>query len=140
EVLMIQILQKESMEKVEGGGGMDPEAMRRAVQVTQTMAQTPDELTLTLLPETVTLTFPDLAALQVTLDGESRESLQGDLTVFSQGEWTQKGLEIERNTELGGGVDDTISLDEQGRLIINREVDLRGRGVVKGKLVFQRKN
>jgi hypothetical protein len=72
------------------------------------------------------------------LGAESERILQGGATILGKAKWTKDGLEIRRELELGPGIKDKISLNQEGKLILKREIELMG-GAVKGTLVFERK-
>ncbi len=119
-------------------GGMDPEAMRRAMTTIQALAQTPDEISLTLGPGSVSLVQSDSVPLTLVLGAEETEVRQRALVFFAAAAWTKKGLEIERRTDTGTGVKDRISVDENGHLVVKREIELPQRGAVKGTLVYRK--
>ena len=102
------------------------------------MSRVPEELTLTLEPGMVTLIMLQAPPLHLSLDGTKREFSLEQVAISATADWTSKGLEVDRRTEAGGGVVDLFSVDDGGRLIMKREVDLRGRGAVKATLVYTR--
>jgi hypothetical protein len=120
------------------GGGRDPEEMRQAVEVIRGMAQVPGEFSLTLKPETVSFTQDAGNGFLLSLGAESERILQGGATILGKAKWTKDGVEIQRGLELGPGIKDKISLNDEGKLILKREIELMG-GAVKGTLVYQRK-
>jgi hypothetical protein len=124
-----------------GGGGMtmDPEEMRAAMDALRQISAVPDEMVLTLQVETVTLATDAANILVLTLGANEEEIGYGPATLFGTARWKKDGLEIERETEMGSGVKDVISVDQDGKLIVKREVDLMNRNV-KGTLVYQRKS
>jgi hypothetical protein len=121
------------------GNGVDPEQMRQSMDAMRRMAQVPAEISLALQPETVALTEDSGSVLILTLGVEKERTVQGGVILLGSAKWTKDGIEIKRETEMGPGVKDKISLDETGRLIIKRDVDLMGRSV-DGTLVYQRKS
>ncbi len=121
------------------GGDMDPEEMRRSMEAIRNMASVPGEVSLTLRPETVTFTQNDAAALVLTLGAGKEEIRQGGVMFEASAKWTKSGLKIDREMEIGGGVEDKVSVNEEGNLVFNREINLMGR-TVKGILVYQRKS
>ncbi len=120
-----------------GGGQMDPEEMRRSMEVIRRMAEVPRRLILDLEPEAVTLTEGGSGALVLPLGAGREDILQDGVTLFGSAKWTEKGIEISRELRQGGGVRDKISINEAGDLILVREIDLMGRGV-DGTLVYRR--
>ncbi len=108
------------------------DAMRR-------MAQVPAEIFLNLQPETVTLTEDAGTLLILTLGAEKERMIQGGTVILGSAEWRKDGLKVKRETEMGPGVTDRITVDGSGRLLLKREVELMGRSV-DGTLVFQRKS
>jgi hypothetical protein len=121
-----------------GGMTMDPEAMRASMEALRQMSAVPEEISLFLQVETVTFATDAANILVLTLDAAKEEVLQGNATVLGTAKWKKEGLEIKRETEMGGSVKDLISVDDDGKLIVQREVDLMGRNV-DGTLVFRRK-
>ncbi len=122
-----------------GGGALDPEEMRRRMQATQAISRTPVELTLTLRPETATFAALNSAGLALPLDGEEQTITQGEVEYFAGATWTEEGLVIQRKVDGGGGVKDKIHVDEDGRLVVEREIDALRGGKVKGTLLYKRK-
>jgi len=122
-----------------GGTQMDPELMRATMDALRTIAEVPAEISLLLREETVTFATDAAYVLVLELGADEVEVLQGNATLFGSARWKKEGLEIEREAEMGAGVKDKISVDEAGRLIIEREIDLMARGV-DGTLVYARKN
>jgi hypothetical protein len=120
------------------GSGMDPEEMRRSMEAIRGMARAPREVSLTLRPETVTFTQNATTVLVLTLGAGREKVLQGETTFFATAKWTKNGIEINREVEMGGGVRDEVSVNEDGNLVLKREIDLLGRNV-KGTLVYHRK-
>ena len=121
-----------------GGGGMDPEAGRSAMEAIRELSQVPEEFSLALRPETVGLTPSTGAAFLMSLGAEKEKTFLSGATVMETARWTKNGIEIKREIELGGGVEDRLALDDQGNLILKREVQFRG-GAAKGILVYRRK-
>lgn len=119
-------------------GGMDPEAMRGAMETIRALAEVPTEMKLTLTPEEVSLVPARTPAMTLGLGAAEERILQGRATFFAAAKWTKKGLVIERAGETAGRVKDELSLDDQGRLVMKREIDLPGRGTVKGTLRYAR--
>jgi hypothetical protein len=120
------------------GAQMDPELRRAAMEAIQVLARAPNELSLALRPETVGITPGTGAALLLTLGAEEEKVVLGGATVLGTAKWTKSGIEIKREIELGGGVEDELSLNEQGNLVLKREVHLMGGGV-EGILVYRRR-
>jgi hypothetical protein len=118
---------------------MDPEEMRRSMEAIRGMAMVPGEVSLTLRPERVTFTQDATTVLVLTLGAEKEKTFQGGATFFATAKWTKSGLDINREMEMGGGVKDKVSVNEDGNLVLKREIDLMGRNV-KGTLVYQRKS
>jgi hypothetical protein len=121
------------------GSGMDPEEMRQSMEVIRGLAQVPGEIHLNLRPEVVTFTQDAANVLILTLGASKESVLQAGTTLLGTAKWTKDGIEINREMEMGGGVKDEISLNEEGNLVLKREIDLMGR-TVKGTMVFQRKS
>ena len=121
------------------GGGMDPEEMRRTMEALRGLARVPGEVSLSLLPETITFTADAANVLILTLGAGKEEVLQGGVILLGTAKWTKDGIEINREMEMGGGVKDKIGLNEEGDLVLKREIDLMNR-TVKGTLVYQRKS
>lgn len=116
---------------------MDPEEMRRAMEAMRELAQAPGEISLVLRPETVGLTENAADALSLTFGADKEEILQAGATLWGSARWTKEGIEIKREMEMRGGVKDLLDLDEEGNLVLEREIDLMGR-TVKGTLLYQR--
>lgn len=121
------------------GSGVDPEQMRATVEAMRQLAQVPAEISLALQPETVALTEDARAVLILTLGAEKDKMVQGGTLLIGSAKWTKKGIEVKRETEMGPGIKDEITLDESGRLLVKRDVNLMGRSV-NGTLVYQRKS
>ena len=117
---------------------MDPEERQQAMEAIRQLARVPGDLVLALQPETVTLTQDVANVLLLTLGAEKERVLQGGAVLMGTAKWTKNGIEVNRETEAGGGVKDSFSLDEAGNLVVRREIDLMGR-TVKGTLLYQRK-
>ena len=121
-----------------GVGGLSPEEMQRIMRATQLIARTPTEMTLTLRPESATLTQGDGAPVQMTLGAEEITVTQDGSEYFAKAEWTDEGLIIRRKVDMGGGVQDKMKVDDQGHLVVAREIDAMRGGKVKGTLVYKR--
>ena len=87
----------------------------------------------------MTFTQDATTVLVLTLGAGRENILQGETTFFATAKWTKNGIEINREVEMGGGVKDEVSVNEDGNLILKQEIDLMGRNV-KGTLVYQRKS
>ena len=120
-------------------GGMDPEEMRRSMEVIRGTAEVPGELFLNLRPEAVTLIEEAGNALVLTFGVTGEEIQRGGVTLLTTVKWAEKGIEIRRELRQGGAVWDQISLNENGNLVLEREIDLLGQRVT-GTLVYQRKS
>ena len=118
---------------------MDPEEMRRQIEVIRSMARAPAELSLILRPGSVTFSEAASTVLVLTFGAESEELPLGDSSLFASARWLKRGIEIKRAVERAGGVKDEFSLDEQGRLVLDRTVDLMA-GNAEARLVFRRKS
>jgi hypothetical protein len=118
---------------------MDPEEMRLSMEVLRRLAQVPGELSLALQPQTVTLAQDAANILILTLGAPKERVLQGGATLLGTAKWTKNGIEVNREMEMGGGIKDQFGLNEEGKLVLKREIDLMGR-IVKGTLVYQRKS
>lgn len=116
--------------------GLSPEEMRAALAGVRALAAVPDEMTITLDVEAVTLASLNQALLSLTLNAEEAQRLhQGEVEFSAWAKWTKKGIEIERETAEGFAVRDELSIDEMGRLVMKREVLLMSRSV-EAKLVY----
>ncbi len=120
------------------GGDMDPEEMMRAMEAIRSMAQPPEDVSLVLRPGSVTLTEASATVLMLTFGAERETVVQGQARLLASAKWLKKGIEIKREMERGGGVKDQFSLDEEGNLVLEREIDLMA-GSVRGKLLYRRK-
>jgi hypothetical protein len=120
------------------GGGVDLQAMQRAFEAVQVLARVPEEITLGLRPETVSVlqNQDESTALRLTLGADESEFIHGGMSVSARAKWTKRGIEIERVID-GGKVKDELSIDEEGRLSFKREVEVMGRHV-DGTLVYSR--
>ena len=121
------------------GSGVDPEQLRATMEAMRQLAQVPAEISIALQPETVALTEDSRAVVILTLGAEKDKMVQGGTLLFGSAKWTKKGIEVKRETEMGPGIKDQITLDESGRLLVKRDVNLMGRSV-NGTLVYQRKS
>ena len=74
----------------------------------------------------------------MTLGADKEKAFLSGATVMETAKWTKSGIEIKREIELGGGVEDQLTLDDQGNLVLKREIQFRG-GAAKGILVYRRK-
>lgn len=121
-------------------GGGDTEQMRQAMQTMQIISQVPGEMSLVLTPDAVTLTEeePQTSTLSLGLDTDEQKVEQGLATFFARARWSDKGLEIDRKVDGGGGVKDKISIDANGRLVMKREIENPIRGKVEGTLVYRK--
>ena len=117
---------------------MDPEAGRSSLEAIRELSQVPSEFSLVLRPETVGLTPSTGAAILMTLGADKEKVFLSGATVVETAKWTKNGIEIKREIELGGGVEDHFTLDDQGNLVLKREIQFRG-GAAKGILVYRRK-
>lgn len=120
------------------GGNMDPEEMRRSMEAIRSLSRVPAEISLVLKPETVTFTQDAANLLILTFGSESERFVQGGATLLGQAKWTKTGLEISRTLDAGPGINDKLRIDEQGSLLLEREVDLMGRSI-KGTLLYRKK-
>lgn len=135
------------MPGAETGAGppRDPEEMRRILRTTQLISRTRTEFSLTLRPETASVHSTNHPALVLPLNGEEQGIREAQLQTgeavefFATAEWTEEGLQVEQRVAGGGRVQDKIRLDEEGRLVIEREIDTGRQGKVKGTLVYVRK-
>lgn len=121
-----------------GGSQMDPEARRAAMEAIREMAQVPAEFSLALQPETVAITPSSGRVLLMTIGADKEKVVVAGAPVLGTARWTKNGIEIKREIEVGGGVEDELSLGENDTLVLKREVHLMGGGV-KGTLVYRRK-
>jgi len=120
------------------GGEMDPEERRRSMEALRALSEVPGEISLSLRPEAITFTQAAANVLVLNLGAGKEEVLHGGLALLAEARWTKNGIEIDRETGQAGGIKDRFNLDENGNLILKREIDLMGRSV-KGTLVYQRK-
>lgn len=121
-----------------GAGARDPEGMRRAMQATQILGRTPENFTLNLSPESATLIQGNAASVTLALGGEESAVPLGDMEYFVAADWTSEGLIIERKVDGGGGVKDKMSVDEDGRLVVERQIDTGRNGKVEGTLRYRK--
>jgi len=119
-------------------GGMNPEDMQRVMRANQVISRTPATFTLALRPESVTLTQGEASTLVLALGGDESTINQGEVEYFAGAKWTSEGLILERKVDLGGGVTDKINLDDEGHLVIEREIDTGRAGKVSGTLRYRR--
>lgn len=120
------------------GGGMSPEEMQRVMRANQAIARTPGNFTLALRPESATLTQGDAGALVLTFGGQETTVNLGEVEYFAGAEWTSEGLIIERKVDMGGGVKDKMKVDDEGRLLVEREIDTGRAGKVSGTLIYRK--
>lgn len=120
------------------GGGLDPEEMRRAMQATMVIARTPTELAVDLSPREALLTRAGGSPARLPLGGDEVSVNQEGVEYFEKAEWTSEGLIIERKVDRGGSVKDKMKVDDQGRLIVEREIDALRGGKVQGTLVYRK--
>lgn len=90
-------------------------------------------------PDAALLHPADRAAGVLPLGGEETSIVEGEVEYFAAAEWTEEGLVIERKVDGGGRVKDKIRVDEEGRLVVEREIDALRGGKVKGTLFYRRK-
>ncbi len=121
-------------------GGGDPEEMRQAMQSMQVLSQAPEEMQLLLHADSVTIAEEEPRTIMVSLGlgAEEEEIHQAQATFFARAQWTDKGLEINRKVDGGGGVKDKMSLDSNGRLIVKREIQNPIFGKVEGTLIYRK--
>jgi hypothetical protein len=119
-------------------GARDPEGMRQAMQATQILGRTPGNFTLNLSPESATLIQGNAASVTLTFGGEETAVPLGDTEYFVAAEWTSEGLIIERKVDGGGGVKDKMRVNEDGLLVVERQIDTGRNGKVKGTLRYQK--
>ena len=119
-------------------GGMDPEALQQALATIRVLAETPLRMKLTLTSEEVELAPGDAPALTLGLGAQEERFQHGRAAFVAAARWTKKGLIVERAGERAGRVKDEISVDREGRLVVNRQVDLPARGTVKATLRYAR--
>lgn len=120
------------------GGNMDPEEMRRSMEAIRSLSRAPTEVSLVLKPESVTITQEAADVLVLTLGAEKERFIQGGATLMGEAKWTKKGIEISRTLDAGPGIQDKFHIDDQGNLILEREIDLMGRSV-KGTLLYRKR-
>jgi hypothetical protein len=121
------------------GGDVDPEEMMRQMEVVRSMARAPAELSLILRPGSVTFSETASNVLVLTFGADSQELALGEASLFGSARWLKRGIEIRRTVERAGGVKDEFSLGEDGKLILDRTVDLMA-GSAEAKLVYRRKS
>jgi hypothetical protein len=119
-------------------GGMDPEALQQALATVRVLAEPPLRMTLALTPDEVEFAPAGTPALTLGLGAREERFQHGRAAFVAAARWTRKGLIVERAGERAGRVKDEISVDDQGRLVVNRQVDLPGRGTVKATLRYAR--
>jgi hypothetical protein len=119
-------------------GGMDPEALQQALVTVRALSEVPARMTLTLTPAEVELAPDGSPAITLGLGAREERFQQGRAAFVAAAKWTRKGLVVERAGERAGRVKDEISVDREGRLVVNRQVDLPARGTVKGTLRYAR--
>jgi hypothetical protein len=73
------------------------------------------------------------------LSGEEETVVDGEVEYFATVKWTEEGLVIERKVDGGGRVKDKLHVDEEGRLVMEREIDALRGGTVTGTLLYRRK-
>jgi hypothetical protein len=105
----------------------------------QVLSATPETVSLTLSPGRVVLTYPDSSVLDLVLGADEIEVRRDAAYYFAAADWTKKGVELKRESDQGAGVQDRISVDEQGRLVMKRTIELPMGGSVEGTLVYRRK-
>ena len=126
-----------------GGTQIDPEAMRAAMNALRLLARVPRDLTLTLQSDRFTLTESGSGLTEVTsvtslaLDAEKEDLIQAGVRILGSAKWKKEGVELTREIEPAGSLEDTFILNDDGSLTLRREVSLRGRSV-NGTLVFRK--
>jgi hypothetical protein len=116
------------------GQAEELERVRRGVQL---LSRTQGEFTLTLRPESVTLVQGEDPPIVMALGKAEVQVLQREVEFFAGAKWTSDGLVIERVVDGGAGVKDKIHVDEEGHLIVEREIDT-GRRRIEGVLKYRR--
>ncbi len=122
-----------------GGVAVDPDEMRRVFEATGRIAHTPTEIGLDLRPDGASFRPEGSGSIILPLAGEE-EIRDGDFTYFAAARWTDEGLIVERKVDGGGKVKDRLQVDDEGRLVVKREIDALRGGTVKGTLVYVRKD
>jgi len=122
-----------------GGVGVDPGEMRRVFEATGRIAHTPTEIGLDLRPEGASFRPEGSGSMTLPLAGEE-EIRDGGFTYFAAARWTDEGLIVERKVDGGGKVKDRLQVNDEGRLVVKREIDALRGGTVKGTLVYARKD
>ena len=117
-----------------GSENMDPEEMERILRAMETISRTPEVLSLNLQPESVTLT-QDNQVLVLAFGGEEEDFQVGEVTLVGRANWTSDGIEIDRLGQRGQGVRDRFQVNEEGNLILKRDVSFMAQNV-KGTLVY----
>jgi hypothetical protein len=120
-----------------GGATRDPEEARRIMRATQQLAHPPEELRLTLRPGSASFGQGEFPAMVLTLGEDEVVITRGEVHFFAQAEWTSEGLVIKQKVEGGGGVEDKITVDHEGHLVIEREIDT-GRFKLDGVLRYRK--
>jgi len=118
---------------------VDPEEMRRVMESTRLLARTQAEFGLTLRPEAASFRSADGTGIVIPLGEDESSIREGEIEYFAAAEWTEEGLVVERKVDGGGRVKDKIHVDEEGRLVVEREIDALRGGKVEGTLVYRRK-
>jgi hypothetical protein len=120
-----------------GGVNMDPETMERMIRALEGVSRTPEQISLNLRPESVTLTQNETQVLVLVLDGGEEDIQVGDVTMVGRAKWTSHGIEIDRLGQRGQGVRDRFHVNEEGNLVLKREISMMAQSV-KGTLVYVR--
>ncbi len=118
--------------------GMDSQQMQQALATVRVLAEVPMAMKLILAPQEATLVPARAQAMTLALGAREQRIQQGRATFLATARWTEKGLVIQRAGETAGRVKDEIAVDDQGRLVMIREISLPGRGTVRGTLRYAR--
>ena len=121
------------------GGTVDPEEMRRAMQETRRIARTSRRVRLVLNPTGATLAQDSVPPLTLALEAEPTSVFDGQGEIRASAKWTSSGLEIQREIPNGGEISDTYTLDEEGQLVLRREVRMmRGQNEIRVRTVYRK--
>jgi len=118
---------------------VDPEEMRRVMEATRLLARTQTEFGLTLRPDAASFRPAGGTAVLIPLGADESAIREGEIEYFAAARWTEEGLVVERKVDGGGKVRDKIHLDEEGRLVVEREIDALRGGTVQGTLLYRRR-
>jgi hypothetical protein len=122
-----------------GGQRMDPEEMQRMREQMWSLAAPARELGLSLTETSTTLLADGSPPLVLTLGADPSVAMSGAGEIRATARWTSRGLEVSRAIPNGPEIEDRYTIDDEGLLIVRREIEMmQGRTGFDLRLVYRK--